>query len=98
MHKIPLEILEALGDNVEIDGVINQGLLSPDRLLLQESDRESMPESKGMPLKCLHFSDAPINDLHNLCYLNGISKQPNGLYFSPFEHDSDSYNLLERTK
>ena len=91
MHKIPLEILEALGDNVEIDGVINQGLLSPDRLLLQESDRESMPESKGMPLKCLHFSDAPINDLHNLCYLNGISKQPNGLYFSPFEHDSDSY-------
>ena len=42
-----------------------------------------------MPLKCLHFSDAPIHDLHNQCYLNGISKNPNGLWFSPFEHDSD---------
>ena len=89
MHKIPVEILQEFGYNIEINGVVERCLLSPDRLLLQESDRESMPESKGMPLKCLHFSHAPINDLHNLCYLNGISKNPNGLWFSPFEHDSD---------
>ena len=89
MHKIPVEILQEFGCNIEINGVVARHLLSPDRLLLQESDRECMPESKGMPLKCLHFSDAPINDLHNQCYLNGISKNPNGLWFSPFEHDSD---------
>ena len=96
MSKIPLEILEALGFNIEINGGVIRSHISPDRLLLQESDRACMPESEGLPLKVLHYSDAPIHDLHNQCYLNGISKKPNGLYFSPFEHDSDGHTYWKQ--